>query len=163
MLASTLTLALVLDARAADSAATAGATAVPAGWPTDPEVAAVYRALSVRDPVPSCASVEALASEPTKTLLEIVQVAQMPPWAGIRAANCLVEGHAVELQSTLQAWVADPGTKGLAIVVMGSLDRMPVSVSVPVAQAALAGPMADLLRPKVEVAVAPEVRALVGR
>ena len=60
----------------------------------NPDLDAVVLALSSRDAV-SCESLEALTTTPTATLVEVVDTVQMPPWAPMRAANCLIEHHAL--------------------------------------------------------------------
>lgn len=124
--------------------------------------ASVVRALSGRDAV-SCATIEALVPDARAALEEVVDTVQMPPWAPMRAAQCLIDGHAAEVQPRLEAWVTDPALKGLGRLVLGSLDRLPVAVAVPVAQKALVGADPELATERVRAAVAPEVRALVTR
>ena len=103
---------------------------------------AMYRAFSVRDPQPVCAEVEALAPVPTTGLLEVVQLGVMPPWAAMRAASCLVSGHADQVPDTLAAWVADPQAKGLALLVLDQIDDLPEPLALQIAAQALAGPHA---------------------
>lgn len=127
--------------------------------PTDAGYA-VYRALSVRDPEPACAEVEALSPTPVATLLEVIDRAQQPPWAGMRAANCLIQGHGAEVQPQLLAWVASPDTRGLALLVLDQLDALPQDVALAVATAALAGPLAADATPRVQKSSNPSLQAL---
>ncbi|MEZ4236849.1 MAG: hypothetical protein R3F59_11985 [Myxococcota bacterium] len=137
-------------------------SAVAAEPAVDPAVMEqVVRLLSSRDEV-SCAAVEALAPQPVAALRAVVAEVQMPPYAPMRAAGCLVTGHAVEVQADLERWVVDPELKGLGRLVLGAIDRLPKEVAVPVVQRALAeGSDPELARRRAASAALPEVRALV--
>jgi len=126
----------------------------------DAAAEAVYRALSIRDPAPTCEGVEALTETPVETLLFVVDNAQQPPWAGMRAAECLISRHAVAAQSSLTAWVSSPETKGLAILALNQLDTMPLEVSLTVARAALVGPDVESARTRIGRSTIPEIKAL---
>jgi hypothetical protein len=122
----------------------------------------MIRALGMRDGSPPCSEVEALAAEPVPALAGIAENLDMPPWAGMRAADCLLLGHATASQEHIVGWVGDPETKGLALLALKQLDEMPLDVSLSVATAALAGPHADLARARIAEVQTPEVRALAG-
>ena len=121
---------------------------------------AVYKALSARDPAPTCAQVEALSDDPVGDLLFVVDHATQPPWAGMRAAACLVDGHAEEVQPRISAWVEGKDTRGFAIMVFERLDTMPLSVATEVATKGLRGPWADDARPHILRSSVPEIRRL---
>jgi len=120
----------------------------------------IYRALSVRDPVPSCETVEALSSAPVGDLLFVVDHAAQPPWAAMRAAQCLVRRHSAEIQPQIEGWVSTEETRGLALMTLSFLDSMPIEVALPVAQAALAGPLSSEARPRVQKAETPAIKVL---
>ncbi len=121
----------------------------------------VLRALSNRHPLP-CADIEALSPTPVDTLLHVVDEVTMPPWAPMRAAECLVAGHALEVRAHLQRWVVAPELKGLGRLVLGELDRLPVEVAVEVARKAVTeGPEPELAKEKAAACALPEVRAVV--
>ena len=107
----------------------------------------IYRTLSVRDPVPGCETVEALSTTPVADLLFVVEHAAQPPWAAVRAAQCLVRRHSAEIQPQIEGWVSAEETRGLAWMTLSFLDSMPIEVAMPVAQAALAGPLRSEARP----------------
>lgn len=111
-----------------------------------PDEQAVYAALSVRDPAPTCAAVEALSPEPAAALKAVVEKAPMPPWAGMRAALCLLEGHASTEGPLFVSWTTHPETAGLARLVVSRIDTLPQPVADAVTVAALAGPHAEALR-----------------
>jgi len=127
----------------------------------DADAEAVYRALSIRDPAPSCETVEALSETPVETLLFVVDNAQQPPWVGMRAADCLLTRHAEEAQEAIESWVSHTETKGLAILALNQLDAMPLEIALSVARTALAGPEADTARTRISRATTPEIKALV--
>lgn len=129
----------------------------------EPEnVEAVVRALSMRDPV-SCARIEALTPAPVDTLLSVVDTVKMPPWAPMRAADCLLERHAIDVEERLDRWVTDPALTGLGRLVLARIDRLPLEVAVPIARRALAeGSDPALARERVLAAARPEVKALVA-
>ena len=153
-------------APAAPAAESTTSPAAPAAEPEasgpEPDAAAeaVYRALSIRDPAPTCESIEALTETPVETLLFVVDNAQQPPWAGMRAAECLISRHAVAAQASLTAWVSSPETKGLAILALNQLDTMPLEVSLTVARAALVGPDVESARTRIGRSTIPEIKAL---
>lgn len=136
------------------------AFASPVDPPSGESWDAVMRMLSSRDPVP-CATIEALTPDPTATLLAVVDTVERPPWAPMRAANCLIQNHATEAQSAIERWVVAPELKGLGRLVLSSLDAMPLSVAVPVARKALAeGADPVLARERISAAKSAEIRAL---
>lgn len=123
------------------------------------QVDQVVRALSSRDPV-SCAEIEALTPTPVETLSHVVDNVPNPPWAPMRAADCLIRNHAVESRPNLERWVVAPELKGLGRLVLGSIDTLPVEVAVPVMAKALAGSDPALATTRCLSAAAPEVRTL---
>ncbi len=133
--------------------------AVADDWTPSPDEAAVYRALSARDPV-ACAEVEALAAEPLAALRTVVERAAMPPWAPMRAAHCIVEGHATEARDDLLSWVGSEQTRGLALQLLSELDSVDEPLALEIAGAALAGPLADEARPRLAQSEVPSVKAL---
>ena len=76
------------------------------------------------------------------------------------AAECLVRGHAAEVQPSLEGWVTDPAVTGLGRLVLSDLDVMPVEVAVPVARLALAGHLAEVARSRIASSSRAEVRAV---
>jgi hypothetical protein len=120
----------------------------------------VYRALSSRDPV-ACETVEALTPTPAATLLEVVDKVEMPPWAPMIAADCLLRHYPNEVRSRLDAWVTEPGLAGFGRLTIDSLDRLPVDIAVPVARTALAGSDPALARKRLSASTRPELRAVV--
>jgi hypothetical protein len=120
----------------------------------------IYRALSVRDPVPSCAQLEAMSPSPVEDLLFVVDHAAQPPWAAMRAAQCLVRLHPVEIQSQIEAWVSQESTRGLALMTLGLIDELPFEVAHPVAIQAMQGPLAEDARPRLLKAADLEIQKL---
>jgi hypothetical protein len=121
------------------------------------DTGAVIRTLSSRDPV-ACAAVDATV----ETWREVVRTAEGPPWVPMRAAQCLVERHAVAAQDDLAAWVIDPESLGLGLLVLGQLDRLPADLALRLAHLALAeGPAPERASPRIAASDHAAVRALV--
>lgn len=134
---------------------TAASAAEPESTPFD----RVYRALSARDPV-SCETVEALTPTPAATLLEVVDKVEMPPWAPMMAANCLLRHHPADVRPRLDAWVTDPALAGLGRMTVDLLDELPVEIAVPVARKALLGSDPEHAKKQLAASARPELKAL---
>ena len=130
-------------------------------WTPNPDEAAVTAALSGRDSTIDCAAVEALAKDPVATLISVTNHVEMPPWVGVRAAHCLTSRHAAAAEPTLTAWVTDPNTRGLAILVLDELNTLPEPLALRLATATLSGPHAADAQKRLPNSVHPSVRALV--
>lgn len=134
-----------------------GAAAASDATPRD----AVLRALSVRHGAPSCADVEALTPAPVETLLWVVEEVELPPWAPVRAAECLATRHAAAVRDHLERWVVAPETRGLGRLVIERLDAVPVDLARDLAVRALSeGPEPERARARIARLRTPELRAL---
>ena len=71
-----------------------------------------YDALKVRDGGPSCDELAALSQDIASDLIWIVDNAKHPPWAGIRAARCILSDHLDARATDVDAWVVDPEQEG---------------------------------------------------
>ena len=154
--------ALVLPAHAAtpDAATSDAATTTNEVQPTA-EQQAVYRALSARDQAPPCADLDKMSADPVATYLFIIDHAQQPPWAAMRAASCLMSLHAEQARPDIERWVVDPDTRGLAILAIDQLDTMPLDIATSIATKALTqGPDPEGMRKRISRATTPELRAL---
>ena len=169
----TFSLVLLTIACGGRKAETVDAPTTPDGAPTLPvegqpgptitpteSQAAVHKALSVRDPEPDCAAVAGLTPEPVADLLFVANHADQPPWASTRAARCLAMNHGDAAKAELLGWMADPSAKGLALMLLTELDQLPEALALELAQAALAGPLADEARPRIAKAENATIRAL---
>ena len=109
---------------------------VPASWAADSAPARIHQALSVRHPVPSCASVSALSENPIDDLRRVAEADHAPPWAPMRAASCVIaEGEAA--RETLAAWITDPHRQGLSELVLRRLHHLPEPLALDLAREAL--------------------------
>ena len=133
--------------------------AAPEPEPVD-ELTAVHRALSSRDAPPSCDQVEALTSDPVATLTTILREHELPPQAPMRAAACLIEGHAEAVADELVAWMSSEADRGLALLVVQRLDDLPLGVAVRVAEAGLGGPVHQETVDALAESERPELQAL---
>lgn len=130
----------------------------------DPDPAAfdrVLKALSSRDPV-ACETVEALTPTPAATLLAVVDTVQMPPWAPMIAADCLIRRHPADVRDRLGEWVTAPELAGFGRLTLGALDALPDDLALEVAKKALVGSDPEFAKKKLAGSTRPEVRALVG-
>ena len=103
----------------------------------------LLRRLSLRDPVPACDELRGSSAD----LVWIAETVEHPPWAGMRAAACVVSEHAAVQEVVLVRWVTDPALAGLGRVVAGGLDAVPADVALRLATAALEGPEGVSLSP----------------
>lgn len=104
---------------------------------------ALYDALKPREDAPDCASLGAHSTDLATDLLWLVDHATQPPWVGVRAAQCVIKHHHTDQAERIKTWMTNPEQRGLAILAMGLLDELPKELSAELAQAALAGPLAD--------------------
>lgn len=130
-------------------------------WTPDLDQWALIRALSVRDPEPTCAEAEALVADPVDTLRHVVANAEQPPWLPMRAARCLLQHP--EGDTDADEWVRDPKRRGLALLALHVLDDLPAGRALPLATAALEGPHRGEARRVLGASAHPELRALVAR
>lgn len=133
----------------------------PPAWTPSPQALQVHQALSQRDPG-DCTLVEGLTTTPVPTLLEVVEHATMPPWAPVRAAECLVKGHGPEVRVQMLEWIRDPQSRGLAAVVYRNIDLLPEELAVELATASLTGADPDRARRYLKASTKQSVRDIVG-
>ena len=136
------------------------APALPAAE-ASPSQEALVQALSVREPAPSCGDLAALTPTPPADLLWVVEHVRSPPWAGMKAAECLVLAHPDAARTALDAWVTDPRLKGLGWVVLKHLDAMPRPLALELARRAITdGPDPDGEKRRIRRSGVPEIQAL---
>jgi len=128
--------------------------------PSDTQ-AAMVRALSSRDAAPSCADLDAQTADPVADYRWIVEHVAMPPTAGIRAAECLVVGHATAAADLMRRWVSEPQLKGFGWVALRHLDRVEPTLARELATLALtAGPDPAGAAKRIRALESAELRAL---
>ena len=118
---------------------------------------ALYRALSVRDPAPSCEHLASLADDPAAAFLRMAETVELPPWVPMRAARCLVAHHGEAAADAFERWVATPEQAGLGQLVLRRTTTLPEPVAARVVARALDG----TLRTDAEQAIAQDVRPAV--
>ena len=120
------------------------------------------RMLSIRDVAPACTEL-AEAHDPrlVDDLQWLMDHIKAPPWVGVRAAQCIITLHAESELTRIEGWMQDAGKPGLALLVLGSLNNVSAQTAQTIAQAALKGPHAEKVRPRLVKSRHPEVRALV--
>jgi hypothetical protein len=112
-------------------------TTVALASPLTASQQAMHKALSGRDGSPPCEQIEALSDTPIEDMKILVSQVSAPPWAGMRAAQCLVDRHPDTIGDELDRWVTEPELVGLGILVLNRLDELPVATAVRVATLAL--------------------------
>jgi hypothetical protein len=120
----------------------------------------MVRALSARDAAPPCAEVEKLSPTPVADLRWLVHNVSNPPWVGIRAAECLITGHAAEVPADLESWVTAPELLGLGLLVFAHVDKLPPAQALHLAQLGLTGPNPRLVKLRLAKSTRPEIQAL---
>ena len=83
-----------------------------------------------------------------------------PTWVPMRAATCLLSQHPKEAEEDALKWVADPAQVSLTTLVLGRLDTLPLDSATRIAQAALAGPHAEIAKVRIAKLRTPELKAL---
>lgn len=150
--------------RACAGLALVALSAVPAmadDYTFSAEEQAVYDALLRRDGAPTCDELAGMTLDPVGTYRVMIEHAVMPPWVGVRAADCLVTEHSVAAREDLEAWVQDPELLGLALIALNGLDKMDHEVAMGVARAALEGPLAEQAGDRILKSMDDEIRGLV--
>lgn len=126
-----------------------------------PSQQALVQALSVREPAPTCASLSALSTAPVDDLAWVVSNVTSPPWAGMKAAECLVLDHTEAARPLIDTWVTEPRLKGLGWVVLKHLDAMPRPVALEIARLAVdKGPDPAGARRRIRRSKVPELQAV---
>ncbi|MEM6929509.1 MAG: hypothetical protein AAF602_21395 [Myxococcota bacterium] len=85
----------------------------------------MWEALAARHAAP-CERVTASSRRPAADLLAVVDLTTSPPWAPMRAADCLVRHHAAEPRviEAMRLWVEDPARLGLGRLVVTRIDDL---------------------------------------
>jgi hypothetical protein len=80
--------------------------------------------------------------------------------AAVRLLECWPAGP--DTDAAIWAWMREPEQRALALAVGERLDALPTDTAVAAATAALRGPHASALRPRIAAAEDPAVRAVLG-
>jgi hypothetical protein len=94
--------------------------------------------LSAHEPT-ECAKLTFI-DEPLIALNRVVETVTHPPWASMRAANCMVDLYPLEAKVYFIEWMETSNTKGLAYLVAGRLDEFPIDTAMDIARVGLSGP-----------------------
>lgn len=111
-------------------------------WDPTPADQSLIRALSSRDAAPICADLADRVPDAVASFKAIVEHVEMPPWAPMRAATCLIEHHEAEAEPLMLQWVQRVETKGLAKLVLRRTHLLELERAERVKTAALQGPLA---------------------
>ena len=91
----------------------------------------------------ACRELPYRTKEPWVELNVIVEEVLQPPWAGMRAATCMIESYPEASKDLFLGWMMDENKKGLAYLLAANIDRFPVEAALALVQAALDGPHAQ--------------------
>ena len=103
------------------------------------ESISLQKALSGHDALP-CSSLSFVDQTPWLELNDIVENVSKPPWAGMRAASCMIELYPKESSALFLDWIVDEKKKGLAYLLASNIDSLPVEQALALVAAALKGP-----------------------
>jgi hypothetical protein len=117
--------------------------------------------LTLRHGGPTCDEIDGQSPDPVGDLVWLMDNVHQPPWVGMRAADCLMNNHLTTETERVHTWVANPETKGLALLVLGRLDALPAPLAQSLAKAMLAGPHRSLIAPRLLESAHIELRAMV--
>jgi len=137
-----MTSLLILFSTLAHASEPADPTATDPAPKPSPTQSAVYAALQGRHDPPTCESLNSASPDLANDLIWLMKHANQPAWVGVRAAYCVLTEYADEKASVIDTWVVDPERRGLAILTIGMLDKMPHAHAERIAAKALAGPHA---------------------
>ena len=116
-------------------------TVEPTAQPSSSQ-SALYDALKGRENPPTCEVLAKLSPQLADDLIWLMDHAKQPAWVGVRAAYCVLTQHADDKATEIDTWVTDPDRRGLAILTIGFLDKLPDQHVERIAAKALAGPHA---------------------
>ncbi len=122
---------------------------------------AMYDLIKVREAPPTCAALADLSEQPADDLIWLMDHANQPAWVGVRAAHCVLTQHMEEKATIIDTWVTDPKRRGLAILTIGMLDKVPKEHGERIAKKALAGPHAADARKRLIEDANPDLLKLV--
>ncbi len=138
----------------------AASAAAPFPAPT-PSQQALYDLLKLRHaPADVCEQLAARTDDLPSDVAFLVEHATQPAWVAPRAAACLLrETPAAGLQAA-RGWMLREDRRGLALVALGELDRLPEAAAVELATLARVGPLGTSALPRIERAESEAVRAV---
>jgi hypothetical protein len=131
-------------------------------WTPTPEESKLLAAVSARDGAPACDVLDATVSDPVATYEAIVEHVEMPPWAPMQAARCLIQNHSEASRGTLESWLGEKDKAGLAKLVVLHVKHLPESLAVDLTRKAMAGPHQHMSRDRLADDVRPAVQAALG-
>lgn len=120
----------------------------------------LIRQFSMRDGSPSCEILAEGNDEFQGELNFIIEHVSHPPWAGMRAASCVIELYPEQSLNTFEAWMTQENTMGLAYLLSSKLSEMPQMIAIPVAEAGLSGPHSKGVLERIRLNDSPEIKSL---
>ena len=85
-----------------------------------------------------------------QTQLEnIVDEVKRPPWAAMKAAQCIIELYPSSSEHSFKKWMLSPNTRGLAILLSNRINSLPPKVSPKIVDWGHTGPHAEVVVPRI--------------
>ena len=94
-------------------------------------------------------------------LSRIITDVPLPPWAGMRAAQCMIELYPEQHEAELTRWMQNQKTKGLAVLLAGQIDSLPPHVGLRIASAGMDGPHHQVVQERLTRSQNSKIRALI--
>ena len=126
----------------AESTNVIGPISDPTVEPVSQQPLSLQKALSAHDEEP-CTALPFLSNEPWEELDTVVEEVTQPPWAGMRAAACMIEVYPAESAQRFLSWIVDEKKKGLAYLLASNIDKIPLQQALGLITPALNGPHAE--------------------
>ncbi len=125
------------------------------------ETEPLLRLLSVRDQGPPCSTLIEFSDQLQTDLMRIVQDSPKPPWAPMRAANCLIELYPLESKAEFVRWMQSEDTMGLALLLSNQMSILPAELAPDLVSVGLNGPHNKKVRPRILKLNEPRLNILV--
>lgn len=136
------------------------AAAAPSPEPTTSQQS-LYDVLKLRHaPADLCEQLAARTDDLPSDVAFLVEHAAQPAWVAPRAAACLLRKAPEAGVEAARGWMLREDRRGLALVALGELDRLPVVAAVELATLARLGPLGASAVPRIERSSVEAVRAV---
>jgi hypothetical protein len=118
------------------------------------------RKLSTKHQKSTCAELSSLYDDLYPLLGQVISEVQMPPWAGMRAAQCMIDLYPERGKAEFTKWISGPNTKGLASLLANQFDSLPTPMAIELVKVGFDGPYEDYIRLRLARSKNPELLGL---
>jgi hypothetical protein len=126
------------------------------------ENATVFKQLANRDGPPDCSSLAVQTADIKAQLSELIEADAKPSYVPMRAANCLLELYPSDVETYVK-WMSKPEYRGLAFLVIGKIDSLPIDVGVTLARAGLEAVHSEEIATRLQKVEVPEIQQVLLR